>query len=53
MKLNLTGDDIRLTATLYKGMNRKIVNREKLRGTYLYFTVAKNLPILQTIIGGQ
>ena len=53
LKLNLTGDDIRLTASLYKGMNRKIVNREKLKGTYLYFTVAENMPILQSIIGGR
>ena len=53
IKLNLTGDDIRLTASLYKGMNRKIVNREQLQGTYLYFTVKENLPILQTIIGGR
>ena len=53
LKLNLTGDDIRLTASLYKGMNRKIVNREKLKGTYLYFTVSENLPILQSIIGGK
>ena len=53
LKLNLTGDDIRLTASLYKGMNRKIVDREKLKGTYLYFTVAENMPILQSIIGGR
>ena len=53
LKLNLTCDDIRLTASLYKGMNRKIVNREKLKGTYLYFTVAENMPILQSIIGGK
>ena len=51
MKLNLTGDDLRLTASLYKGMNKKIVQREKLKGTYLYFTVKENLPILNTIIG--
>ena len=53
LKLNLTGDDLRLTASLYKGMNKKIVQREKLKGTYLYFTVKENLPILQTIIGGR
>ena len=51
LKLNLTGDDLRLTASLYKGMNKKIVQREKLKGTYLYFTVKENLPILNTIIG--
>ena len=53
LKLNLTGDDIRLTASLYKGMNKKILAREKLKGTYLYFTVAENMPILQSIIGGR
>ena len=53
LKLNLTGDDIRLTASLYKGMNKKILAREKLKGTYLYFTVSENLPILQSIIGGK
>jgi len=51
LKLNLTGDDLRLTASLYKGMNKKIVQREKLKGTFLYFTVKENLPILNTIIG--
>ena len=53
LKLNLTGDDIRLTASLYKGMNRKIIDREKLKGTYLYFTIASNLSILNAIIGGR
>ena len=53
LKLNLTGDDIRLSASLYKGMNRKIIDREKLKGTYLYFTIASNLSILNAIIGGR
>ena len=53
MKLNLTGDDLRLTASLYKGMNKKIVQREKLKGTYLYFTDKENLPILNTIISSR
>ena len=49
-KLSLTGDELRLQASLYKGMNRKIIDRTKVHETHMYFTVIKNLPIMKSII---
>ena len=49
-KLNLTGDEVRLQASLYKGMNRKVVGRTKVQETQMYFTVIENLPIMKSII---
>ena len=49
-KLSLTGDELRLQASLYKGMNRKIVGRAKVHETQMYFTVIENLPIMKSII---
>ena len=49
-KLSLTGDEVRLQASLYKGMNRKIVGRTKVHETQMYFTVIENLPIMKSII---
>ena len=49
-KLSLTGDEVRLQASLYKGMNRKIIGRNKVHETNMYFTVIENLPIMKSII---
>ena len=49
-KLSLTGDELRLQASLYKGMNRKIIDRTKVQETQMYFTVIENLPIMKSII---
>ena len=49
-KLSLTGDEVRLQASLYKGMNRKVVGRTKVQETNMYFTVIENLPIMKSII---
>ena len=49
-KLSLTGDEVRLQASLYKGMNRKIIDRTKVHETQMYFTVIENLPIMKSII---
>ena len=49
-QLHLKGDEVRLQASLYKGMNKKIIDRSSLHGTNMYFTVIENLPIMKTII---
>ncbi len=51
--LSLTGDEVRLQASLYKGMNKKVIDRQhhdKDNRTWMYFTVKDNLSIMKTII---
>ena len=51
--LSLTGDEVRLQASLYKGMNKKVIDRkhhDSNNRTWMYFTVQENISIMQSII---